>query len=209
MAPDAATIQDRMIITQNTPAARKRRYSTMTRFLHTTPGSISMCGKQHQNQGKSNAPGVLSKAPVQGLSATQHVQSPPVPRAQAEPWSLMTANTTNWMGAKALITALGRHNNPRRPTFIVLQEHRNAGPDERKRAEPRQVTHLWRGGCRGTATHWHNKRHSLSAPLRKAQRAHPCGHLQLSVPQRRAPGGSILEKRIGYDHAPQAGKPPT
>ena len=47
----------------------------------------------------------------------------------------MTANTTNWMGAKPLITAFNRGNNPRRPAFIVLQEHRNAGQDECRRAE--------------------------------------------------------------------------
>ena len=47
----------------------------------------------------------------------------------------MTANTTNWPGAKALITALGMPNNPSRPTFISLQEHRNAGLDECTRAE--------------------------------------------------------------------------
>ena len=107
----------------------------MARFLHITPDSTPTGGKQHQKQVKSNAPGILSKAPIQGLSATQHLQNPFVQRAQAGPWFLMTANTTNWMGAKALITALGRHNNPRKPTFIVLQEHRNAGPDDCKRAE--------------------------------------------------------------------------
>ena len=95
-----------MSVTQSTPVSRKRRYSAMARFLHTTPDSTPTGGKQHQKQGKSNAPGILSKAPIQGFSATQHVQSPPGQKAQAGPWFLMTANTTNWMGAKALITHL-------------------------------------------------------------------------------------------------------
>ena len=56
-------------------------------------------------------------------------------RANPEQWTLMTANTTNWMGAKTLITALGREPNTRRPTFIALQEHRNAKQDDCKRAE--------------------------------------------------------------------------
>jgi hypothetical protein len=40
------------------------------------------------DQCKSNSPGVSSKAPIQDPLATQHVQSPPVPRAQAGPWML-------------------------------------------------------------------------------------------------------------------------
>ena len=128
-------MREKISITQNAPVSRKRRYSAMSRFLHTAPGDTPTGGKQQQNQNKNRTPCGLSKAPIQGLSTKQQSQSPQVQRTQTGTWSLMTANTTNWMGAKALITALGRHNNPRRPTFIVLQEHRNAGPDDCKRAE--------------------------------------------------------------------------
>ena len=133
MAPAATTIQDIMIITQNTPVSRKRRYSTMTRFLHITSDSILTIDKHHQKDGKRNALGVLSKAPIQGLSVTQRTLNPQALGTLPVPWSLMTANTTNWMGAKALFTALGRGNNPTRPTFVALQEHRNAQPEDCKK----------------------------------------------------------------------------
>ena len=94
-----------------------------------------MGGKLHAKEDKHNTPGELSTAPIQGLTALQQAQRLPVSGARPGQWSLMTANTTNWMGAKTLITALGRDPNPRRPTFIVLQEHRNAEPDDCKRAE--------------------------------------------------------------------------
>ena len=107
----------------------------MTRFLHTTSDSIPTIDKHHQKDGKRNALGVLSKAPIQGLSVTQRTLNPQALGTLPVPWSLMTANTTNWMGAKALFTALGRGNNPTRPTFVALEEHRNAQQEDCKKAE--------------------------------------------------------------------------
>ena len=155
-----SSMQDRIAIKQSTPVGRKRRFSNMARFLHTAQGSIYMSSKQHQDQGKSNRPGVPSKAPIQSPSATQQVHSPPTLRAQEGRWSLMTANTTNWPGAKALITALGLPNNPRRSTFIVLQEHRNAGLDDCKRAEDWARNHGYNLSVAPAATTGRSKLHT-------------------------------------------------
>ena len=117
----------------NTARNRKRRYSSMTRSLHTAQHGSAPDNKQHQERGNNNMASTLSAAPIQRPTQTKNASGHPARQAQAGLWSLMTANTTNWPGAKALITALGMPNNPSRPTFITLQEHRNA------RLQPRQA----------------------------------------------------------------------
>ena len=161
---------------------------------------------------KSNRPGTLSRAPIQSPDAAQQGHKAPALRAREGQWALMTANTTNWPGVQALITALGLPNNPSKLTFIVIQEHRNAGPDECKQAEdwasnygynlsvaPAAITGRGKlqtsGGVAVGAQKRHNNRHGFPATLRKAQGTHPCSHLQLPLPTRGATGRSILEGR--------------
>ena len=142
MHPQAFTAVSTILLTDrnpvnaaNTPVHRKRRYSSMTRYLHTAQVSSHAGGMQYRVLCKSNRPGTLSRAPIQSPYAAQQGHKAPVLRAREGKWALMTANTTNWSGAQALITALGLPNNPSKPTFIVIQEHRNAGPDDCKQAE--------------------------------------------------------------------------
>ena len=162
--------QDSTATKHSTPLGRKRHYSSMARFLHTTQGSSYLGSKQYRDQGKSNRPGVPSKAPIQNPSTAQQGHSPPVLRTQEGPWSLMTANTTNWPGAKALITALGLPNNPSRPTFIVLQEHRNAGPDDCKRAEDWASNHGYNLSVAPAATTGRSKLHTSGGVAVGAQK---------------------------------------
>ena len=119
----------------NAPVLRKRRYSSMTRYLHTAQISSQAGAMQYRVFCNSNRPGTLSRAPIQSPYIAPKGHTAPAPRAREGKWALMTANTTNWKAAQALIRALGRPSSPSKPTFIVIQEHRNAGPDECKQAE--------------------------------------------------------------------------
>ena len=107
----------------------------MSRYLHTAPSGATAGGERHAKEDTHNQIGEQSRAPIQGFATRQEAQCALSAPARPEQWSFMTANTTNWMGAKTLITALGRDPNTRRPTFIALQEHRNAKQDDCKRAE--------------------------------------------------------------------------
>ena len=123
--------------THTTPrklGARKPTYSIMTKHLHTAL-SDTLDGNERYQRDKAQQRIELTKAPIQGNTTRHEPQSQQEASANLDQWTLMTANTTNWMGAKTLITALNRGNSPRRPVFIVLQEHRNAGQDECRRAE--------------------------------------------------------------------------
>ena len=124
--------------THTTPSksgARKPRYSSMARHLHTALSDTYDGNERHLSEKAQHKRIELTKAPIQGNTTRHEPQSQQEASASLDQWTLMTANTTNWMGAKTLITALNRGNNPRRPAFIVLQEHRNAGQDECRRAE--------------------------------------------------------------------------
>ena len=119
----------------NTPVHRKRRYSSMTRYLHTAQSSSQAGARHYRVLHNSNMPGTLSRAPIQSPYAELKRHTAPAPLAREGKWALMTANTTNRKGAQALIRALGFPSNPSKPTFIVIQEHRNADPDVCKQAE--------------------------------------------------------------------------
>ena len=114
---------------------RIRSYSSLTRSLHTAQPGSAPVNKHHQGKGNNIRSTILSAAPIQRPTHTKITDGPPAIQAQIGLWSLMTANTSNWPGAQALITALGMPSNPSRPTFITIQEHRNAGPEDCKRAE--------------------------------------------------------------------------
>ena len=115
--------------------ARKPRYCIMARHLHTALGDTNDGNERHLQEKAQHKRIELTKAPIQGSTTRQEPQGRQEASASLDQWTLMTANTTNWMGAKTLITALNRDNNPRRPAFIVFQEHRNAGEDDCRRAE--------------------------------------------------------------------------
>ena len=117
------------------PRHRTRSYSSLSRSLHTAlPYSIPAIGA-HQGSNTDNRAKLLSPAPIQRPTLTKIPGGPPATQAQVGLWSLMTANTSNWPGAQALLTALGMPSNPSRPTFITIQEHRNAGQEDCRKAE--------------------------------------------------------------------------
>ena len=118
----------------STPVARARRDS-QAMPLHTASSRDQPSNGPLTKANKHSKLGEPSKAPIQGLTTLQQAFRSPSLGASPGQWSLMTANTTNWMGAKTLITAFGREHNPGRPTFIALQQHRNARPIDCKQAE--------------------------------------------------------------------------
>ena len=96
--------------THTTPkklGVRKSTYSIMTKHLHTAL-SDTLVGNEPNQRDKAQQRIELTKAPIQDNTTWHEPQSQQEASASLDQWTLMTANTTNWMGAKTLITALNR-----------------------------------------------------------------------------------------------------
>ena len=132
-AGTTAAIGRHLANASSAPIRKKRTYCSMTRYLHTAQSKQASPTQCRASLNKR--PGTPSRAPIQSPYAKLKKPTVRAPLGREGKWALMTANTTNWKGAKRLIRALGLPSNPSKPTFIVIQEHRNADPEVCKQAE--------------------------------------------------------------------------